>query len=67
MEYSFSADVWSFGILVYELVTGDLPFSDSPVDIIVKILERPAPELPSDGTYSFELVDFVSRCLRVDP
>ncbi len=39
-------DLWSIGVVLYELVTGRTPFADaSSADVIVSILEREAPPL----------------------
>jgi serine/threonine-protein kinase len=62
------SDIFSFGVLFYELLTGDLPFRGDRVSVLIyKILnEEPDPiELP-DPRLSDRLQRIVSRCLDKD-
>jgi serine/threonine protein kinase/Tol biopolymer transport system component len=62
-------DIFAFGALVYEMVTGDKPFrSGSEAGLIGAILRdapRPVGELVSDTPPA--LVQTISRCLSKDP
>ncbi len=65
-EYSYSSDIWSLGLIVYELATGIFPykFSNVLIDNIQSIIEGPEPTMPSNGMFSVELQDFISKCLK---
>jgi mitogen-activated protein kinase kinase 1 len=68
-DYSYSSDVWSLGLIVYELATGQFPykFSKYYIEHVDYILNQPDPTLPVDGAFSDEIRDFITKCLRKDP
>lgn len=68
-EYSFPSDVWSLGLVIFELAAGYFPYSEGNDFLmqITRIVEGPEPTLPNNGTFSPELQNFVERCLKKDP
>ena len=63
------ADIWAFGVVLYEMISGGLPFQGGYEQaIIYSILNEPAPplnELRPDVPDS--LVDLVAKCMAKDP
>jgi Tol biopolymer transport system component/tRNA A-37 threonylcarbamoyl transferase component Bud32 len=63
------SDIFSFGAMVYELVTGRRAFpGDSPMSTIAAVL-REEPQAPGDLRKDLppELTRIIMRCLRKDP
>lgn len=65
-EADHRADIFAFGVILYELLTGERPFrGDSAADTMSAILKQEAPELPSHvSTQSPELGRVIRRCLE---
>lgn len=63
--YTKSIDWWSFGILVFEMLTGLPPFYDSNVSKMYRKILNDDIEFPS--FMSPELCDFISKLLDRDP
>lgn len=67
-EQGFEADIWAFGCLVIEMVTGADPWTGSPdpVSLLYRIgFSEDVPEIPA--WLSEDAHDFLAKCLARDP
>eukprot|EP00747_Dinoflagellata_sp_TGD_P220420 gnl/TRDRNA2_/TRDRNA2_92415_c0_seq1.p1 gnl/TRDRNA2_/TRDRNA2_92415_c0~~gnl/TRDRNA2_/TRDRNA2_92415_c0_seq1.p1 ORF type:complete len:800 (-),score=127.90 gnl/TRDRNA2_/TRDRNA2_92415_c0_seq1:73-2472(-) len=68
-DYSFASDIWSTGMVIYELATGAYPFSDvgSFPALLMSLCDGPEPRLdPANRRFTAGLRDLVARCLTRD-
>lgn len=60
------ADIWSLGITVYEMATGNPPLANvDPMRAISIIPKSPPPKLA--GTFSLPIREFIDSCLSEHP
>ncbi|VDK41852.1 unnamed protein product [Anisakis simplex] len=64
-SYGIRADVWSLGITLIELATGNHPYNGcmSDFELVAVINKDPAPNLDDDDNFSPEFRDFIRKCL----
>lgn len=62
------SDVWAFGCVVYEMLTGRRAFEGTTTQMIAAIGAAEVPALPAvDVTRTAPLRHFISRCIARDP
>ncbi|CAM6052161.1 unnamed protein product [Sphagnum compactum] len=64
-KWSREGDVYSFGMLCYELLTRLLPFQDEPRSIYDRVLEGERPKLPAHVTSRMR--DLLDLCWQTEP
>jgi eukaryotic-like serine/threonine-protein kinase len=62
-------DIWSLGVIMFELLTGGLPFAgDSVMELGMRIMTAPAPKVADlRDDVPVGLAEIVGRCLEKDP
>ncbi|KAI9286216.1 kinase-like domain-containing protein [Umbelopsis sp. AD052] len=64
--YDFKADIWSFGITIYEIATGNPPLANQdPMRAIIMIPRSKPPQL--EGQFSAAIKEFVEQCVNEEP
>lgn len=58
IPYSYKADIWAFGIVCYELLSGRPPFFDTNFSGLLTKICCQNPD-PIDGAYSQDLIEFI--------
>ncbi|XP_066470087.1 dual specificity mitogen-activated protein kinase kinase 7 isoform X2 [Tiliqua scincoides] len=67
-DYDIRADVWSLGISLVELATGQFPYKNCKTDfeVLTKVLQEDPPLLPNTMGFSVDFQSFVKDCLTKD-
>ncbi|MFH0901326.1 MAG: protein kinase [Pseudomonadota bacterium] len=64
-----ATDIWAFGVILYELLSGNRPYSLISIDALsaAVCLPDPVPRLETSEPMPAELCTLVDRCLGKDP
>ena len=67
-EYGPKVDIWSLGIMIYEMIKGSATNSHIVDQAkLIQLIPRMKPPRLNEGEGSKELRDFVAACLRESP
>ncbi|KAK8829935.1 hypothetical protein WA577_001326 [Blastocystis sp. JDR] len=66
--YDGSVDIWSLGITALEMADGEPPYyREPPLRALLMIHTSPSPTVHNPDKWSPEFLDFLKRCLELDP
>ncbi|KAF8953969.1 hypothetical protein BGZ46_003098 [Entomortierella lignicola] len=64
--YDYKADIWSLGITIYEIATGNPPFADQDPMRAVSLIPKSRPA-QLEGDWTPAMKEFVALCLHEEP
>ncbi|KAK9375229.1 kinase-like domain-containing protein [Lipomyces chichibuensis] len=65
--YNYKADIWSLGITIYEMATGQPPYADQDGMRVMFLIPRSKPPRLEGAQYTQSLKEFLSLCLNERP
>jgi serine/threonine protein kinase len=65
LPYSYAVDIWTLGILTYEMLLGATPFYNGNKVRMYTAIAKSDPQFPP--TMDARVIDFISRALTKDP
>lgn len=65
--YNVKADIWSFGITIYEMATGNPPYGEKDAVRALQMIAHHEPPRLEGRQYSSLLKEFVAMCLEEKP
>ena len=66
-KYGYSVDIWPIGVLLFEFLTGKLPFGESDYEKVAKNILGLNICWPKEGDISDSAKDLISKLLVADP
>ena len=66
-KYNTSADLWSLGVITYELLTGTTPFVGAKYEEVFQNIENGLYKLPKQLKPSIEIISFINGLLQYYP
>jgi serine/threonine protein kinase len=65
--YTTKADIWSFGVVLYECLYGFCPYEDKSIGRLIKMIDNKDLYFPPVPKISRELTDVIKKMLTVIP
>lgn len=66
-KYNNKADLWSLGVILFELLFGMKPFKGNDTYEILRKIEYNAIKFPASKNLSENVIDLLSKLLNIDP
>lgn len=66
-RYNHLSDIWSFGMVILEMATGNYPYPSykTYIEMLQLIMNEPAPQIPPENLdFSDDFKDFINQCLK---